>query len=81
VRARDCDALTPALPIPLLQKVCGCLLRHGPLSLQEIVRRLGLSSGQVKNSLLVLIQHNCVQAYSTPRGKLVRETLDLSILI
>ncbi|RCV26736.1 hypothetical protein SETIT_5G270500v2 [Setaria italica] len=53
---------------PLVSKVCGCLLRHGALSLQEIVRRLGLSSGQVKNSLLVLIQHNCVQAYSTPRG-------------
>ncbi|KAJ1284779.1 hypothetical protein BS78_03G231300 [Paspalum vaginatum] len=53
---------------PLVSKVCGCLLRHGPLSLQDIIRRLQLSSGQVKNSLLVLIQHNCVQAYSTPRG-------------
>ncbi|KAL6615791.1 hypothetical protein ACP70R_038061 [Stipagrostis hirtigluma subsp. patula] len=53
---------------PLVSKVCGCLLRHGPLSLQEIVRRLELSPGQVKNSLLVLIQHNCVQAFSTPRG-------------
>ncbi|KAG2590784.1 hypothetical protein PVAP13_5NG414480 [Panicum virgatum] len=53
---------------PLVSKVCGCLLRHGALSLHEIVRRLGLSPGQVKNSLLVLIQHNCVQAFSTPRG-------------
>ncbi|WVZ69282.1 hypothetical protein U9M48_018094 [Paspalum notatum var. saurae] len=60
---------------PLVSKVCGCLLRHGPLSLSDIIRRLQLSSGQVKNSLLVLIQHNCVQAYSTPRGKPVCETL------
>ncbi|PUZ55358.1 hypothetical protein GQ55_5G205600 [Panicum hallii var. hallii] len=53
---------------PLVSKVCGCLLRHGALSLHEIVRRLELSPGQVKNSLLVLIQHSCVQAFSTPRG-------------
>ncbi|XP_039815778.1 uncharacterized protein LOC120678585 isoform X2 [Panicum virgatum] len=53
---------------PLVSKVCGCLLRHGALSLHEIVRRLELSPGQVKNSLLILIQHNCVQAFSTPIG-------------
>ncbi|CAO2171006.1 unnamed protein product [Urochloa humidicola] len=53
---------------PVVSKVCACLLRHGPLSMQEIVRRVELSVSQVKNSLLVLIQHNCVQAYSTPRG-------------
>lgn len=53
---------------PLVSKVCGCLLRHGALLLQEIVRRVELSPGQVKNSLLVLIQHNCVQAFSSPRG-------------
>ena len=77
--ARECDALTPALPIPLSQKVCGCLLRHGALSLHEIVRRLELSRGQVKNSLLVLIQRNCVQAFSTPIGKPFCETLSCSI--
>nr|CAB3473890.1 unnamed protein product [Digitaria exilis] len=49
-------------------KVCDCLLRHSALSLQEIIRRLELSPGQVKNSLLVLIQHNCVQAYSATRA-------------
>jgi hypothetical protein len=53
---------------PLVSKVCRCLLRHGALPLQEIVRRLELSPGQVKNSLLVLIQHNCVQAFNAPRG-------------
>ncbi|KAK3128028.1 hypothetical protein QOZ80_7AG0581640 [Eleusine coracana subsp. coracana] len=53
---------------PLVYKVLSCLLRHGPLSLQEIARRVELSPGRVKNALLVLIQHNCVQAFSTPRG-------------
>ncbi|KAK3165073.1 hypothetical protein QOZ80_1AG0028600 [Eleusine coracana subsp. coracana] len=52
----------------LVSKVLSCLLRRGPLSLQEIIRRVELSPGQVKNALLVLIQHNCVQAFSTPRG-------------
>ncbi|VAH13921.1 unnamed protein product [Triticum turgidum subsp. durum] len=53
---------------PLVAKVCDCLLRHGALQLPEIVRRLKLPPGQVKNSLLVLIQHNCVQAFSSTRG-------------
>ena len=58
--------------------MCGCLLRHGALSLLEIVRRLELSPRQVKNSLLILIQHNCVQAYTSPRGKTLCETLLLA---
>ncbi|KQK09186.1 hypothetical protein BRADI_2g46550v3 [Brachypodium distachyon] len=64
---------------PLVAKVCDCLLRHGELSLQEIVRRLELSPGQVKNSLLVLIQHNCVQAFSAPKGRDRTVTLYLAI--
>ncbi|EHA8589143.1 hypothetical protein COCNU_scaffold008269G000030 [Cocos nucifera] len=51
----------------LVAKVCSCLLRRGTLTLQEIIRFTELSSSQVKNCLLVLIQHNCVQAFSTPR--------------
>ncbi|PPR91856.1 hypothetical protein GOBAR_AA28824 [Gossypium barbadense] len=47
----------------LVAKVCECLLRKGPLTLQAIVRSTELTSSQVKNSLLVLIQHNCVQAF------------------
>ncbi|EOY23206.1 RNA polymerase III subunit RPC82 family protein, putative isoform 2 [Theobroma cacao] len=47
----------------LVAKVCECLLRKGPLTLQAIVRFTELTSSQVKNSLLVLIQHNCVQAF------------------
>ncbi|KAJ8771523.1 hypothetical protein K2173_026700 [Erythroxylum novogranatense] len=47
----------------LVAKVCECLLRRGPLSLQHVIRYTELSKIQVKNSLLVLIQHNCVQAF------------------
>ncbi|KAJ0986106.1 hypothetical protein J5N97_004462 [Dioscorea zingiberensis] len=51
----------------LVGKVCECLLRRGTLSLLEIIRFTELSSSQVKNSILVLIQHSCVQAFSIPR--------------
>ncbi|KAK8940874.1 hypothetical protein KSP39_PZI010160 [Platanthera zijinensis] len=47
--------------------VCECLIRHGSLSFLEVVRFTELPQGQVKNSLLVLIQHNCVQAFSVPK--------------
>ncbi|OAY30367.1 DNA-directed RNA polymerase III subunit rpc-3 [Manihot esculenta] len=47
----------------LVAKVCECLLRKGPLTLHNIVRYTELTQMQVKNSLLVLIQHNCVQAF------------------
>ncbi|XP_051210005.1 uncharacterized protein [Lolium perenne] len=53
---------------PLVAKVCECLLRHGALQLPEIARRLKLPRNHLKNSLLVLIQHNCVQAFSSPSG-------------
>ncbi|KAM0938539.1 putative RNA polymerase III Rpc82, C -terminal, winged helix-like DNA-binding domain superfamily [Dioscorea sansibarensis] len=51
----------------LVGKVCECLLRRGTLSLHEIIRFTEISSSQVKNCLLVLIQHSCVQAFSIPR--------------
>ncbi|XP_065882239.1 uncharacterized protein [Euphorbia lathyris] len=47
----------------LVAKVCEYLLRKGSLTLPNIVRYTELSQTQVKNSLLVLIQHNCVQAF------------------
>ncbi|XP_038682927.1 DNA-directed RNA polymerase III subunit RPC3 [Tripterygium wilfordii] len=47
----------------LVAKVCECLLRKGPLSLPNITRYTELSPKQVKNILLVLIQHNCVQSF------------------
>ncbi|KAK7308908.1 hypothetical protein RJT34_05237 [Clitoria ternatea] len=47
----------------LVAKVCECLFSHGPLRLDQLVRYTELTKEQVKNSLLVLIQHNCVQAF------------------
>ncbi|KAF2315611.1 hypothetical protein GH714_040125 [Hevea brasiliensis] len=55
--------ITSSQEFNVKQKVCECLLRKGPLPLHTIVRYTELSQMQVKNSLLVLIQHNCVQAY------------------
>lgn len=49
----------------LVAKVCECLLRKGPLTRQNIKRYTELSDEQVKNALLVLIQQNCVQAFTT----------------
>ncbi|XP_028800046.1 uncharacterized protein LOC114755336 isoform X2 [Neltuma alba] len=43
--------------------LCECLLRRGPLTLEQLVRLTELTKEQVKNSLLVLVQHNCVQAF------------------
>ncbi|KAH9677818.1 RNA polymerase III subunit C3 [Citrus sinensis] len=48
-----------------VHKVCECLLRKGPLTRQNVKRYTELSDEQVKNALLVLIQQNCVQAFTT----------------
>ncbi|KAI3817993.1 hypothetical protein L1987_11795 [Smallanthus sonchifolius] len=48
-----------------VSKVCECLLRKGTLSHAQVIRFTELSKMNVTNSLLVLIQHNCVQAFST----------------
>uniref|UniRef100_A0A2N9GLI8 DNA-directed RNA polymerase III subunit RPC3 n=2 Tax=Fagus sylvatica TaxID=28930 RepID=A0A2N9GLI8_FAGSY len=48
----------------LVAKVCENVARRGPLTLQQIIRNTELTPQQVKNSLLILIQHNCVQAFS-----------------
>ncbi|GKV31142.1 hypothetical protein SLEP1_g39876 [Rubroshorea leprosula] len=52
----------------LVAKVCECLLRKGPLTLHNLIRFTELTPLQVKNSLLVLIQHNCVQAFIEESG-------------
>ncbi|PWA69316.1 RNA polymerase III Rpc82, C -terminal [Artemisia annua] len=46
------------------QKVCECLLREGTLSLAQVIRFTQLSKQNVTNALLVLVQHNCVQAFT-----------------
>lgn len=48
----------------MLQKVCDCLLRKGTLTLANIIRFTELPPQRVKSCILVLIQHNCVQAFS-----------------
>lgn len=48
----------------IVSKVCECLLRQGTLSLAQVIRYTDLSKQNVTNSLLVLIQHNCVQAFN-----------------
>ncbi|XP_023752433.1 uncharacterized protein LOC111900785 isoform X1 [Lactuca sativa] len=48
----------------IVSKVCECLLRNGTLSLQQVLRFTELNKENATNALLVLIQHNCVQAFS-----------------
>ncbi|KAI3778154.1 hypothetical protein L2E82_07219 [Cichorium intybus] len=48
----------------VVSKVCECLLRKGTLSLAQVLRYTELSKQLVTNALLVLIQHNCVQAFT-----------------
>ncbi|CAK9225296.1 unnamed protein product [Sphagnum troendelagicum] len=46
-----------------VQKVCKSLVYHGQLSLPEIAHYTKMSTTQIHNSLLVLVQHSCVQAF------------------
>ncbi|KAK1416388.1 hypothetical protein QVD17_32179 [Tagetes erecta] len=48
----------------IVSKVGECLLNKGTLSLAQVVRFTELTKQKVTNSLLVLIQHNCVQAFA-----------------
>ncbi|CAH9080096.1 unnamed protein product [Cuscuta epithymum] len=45
-------------------KVCECLLRRGTLTLPQIIQFTELSADNVRKCLLVLIHHNCVQAFA-----------------
>ncbi|KAK1268555.1 hypothetical protein QJS04_geneDACA017093 [Acorus gramineus] len=56
----------PTLTISGAKSVCDCLLRRGSLSLDELRKFTKVPTSQVKECLLVLIQHNCVQAFSIP---------------
>ncbi|KAI5675127.1 hypothetical protein M9H77_06077 [Catharanthus roseus] len=48
-------------------KVLECLLRRGTLTLAQIVRFTELSRENVRQSLLVLIHQNCIQAFAIQR--------------
>ncbi|KAI5072187.1 hypothetical protein GOP47_0012293 [Adiantum capillus-veneris] len=47
----------------LVGKVIRCLLLKGHLSLPELARFSEIGATQLRNCLLVLIQHNCIQGY------------------
>ncbi|KAL2562167.1 hypothetical protein AAZX31_20G146800 [Glycine max] len=47
----------------IVAKVCEKLFSHGPLTLDQLVRYTDFTKDQVRNSLLVLVQHNCAQAF------------------
>ncbi|CAM6048254.1 unnamed protein product [Sphagnum compactum] len=51
-----------------VQKVCKSLVYHGQLSLPEIAHYTELSTTQIHNSLLVLVQHSCIQAFKVEHG-------------
>lgn len=51
-----------------VQKVCKSLVYHGQLSLPEIAHYTKMSTIQIHNSLLVLVQHSCVQAFKVEHG-------------
>ncbi|CAI8583766.1 unnamed protein product [Vicia faba] len=52
----------------IVAKVCENLLDHGALTLDLVIRYTELSPEHVKNSLLVLIKHNCVQVFVAQGG-------------
>lgn len=47
----------------ITEKVCSYLLSKGSQTLPEVVRGTGLPLKDVRQALLVLIQHNCVTSY------------------
>ncbi|KAK7266150.1 hypothetical protein RIF29_18791 [Crotalaria pallida] len=47
----------------VVSKVCETLIRKGALTLEQLIRFTQLQKEQVRNSLLVLIQHNCAQPF------------------
>lgn len=46
-----------------MQKVCRCLVNGGPLSIGDIGRLAEVNPPEVENSIVVLLQHNCVQGF------------------
>ncbi|CAJ1977045.1 unnamed protein product [Sphenostylis stenocarpa] len=63
--SRLSDLFCSGIDIEILcvQKVCENLFSHGSLTLDQLIRFTELTKDQVKNSLLVLVQHNCCQAF------------------
>lgn len=49
--------------VACVQKVCKCLVHGGPLSIGDIGRLAELNPREVESSIVVLLQHNCVQGF------------------
>lgn len=47
----------------LVGKVCQCLLFRGHVSLPDLARLSEVATPQLRNCLLVLVQHNCIQGF------------------
>jgi len=62
-RLSDLFCIGIDIEVLCVQKVCENLFSHGVLTLDQLVRYSELTKDQVKNSLLVLVQHNCCQAF------------------
>ncbi|KFK34192.1 hypothetical protein AALP_AA5G113000 [Arabis alpina] len=69
----------------VVSKVCECLLRRGPLSSRDISRlaESEINHNKVKDILYLLIQHNCVQAFSVepPDGSESKATVQYIVLL
>ncbi|XP_020532131.1 DNA-directed RNA polymerase III subunit RPC3 isoform X2 [Amborella trichopoda] len=67
----------------LVAKVCKCLLKKGALPLARLAMETELPREQLKKCLLVLIQHNCVQAFQTKKevGGRVMSTTEYTALL
>ncbi|XP_010426403.1 PREDICTED: uncharacterized protein LOC104711399 [Camelina sativa] len=69
----------------VVSKVCECLLRRGHLSSRDISRlaESEINHNQVKDILYLLIQHNCVQAFSIepPDGSESKATVQYLVLL
>lgn len=54
-----------------MQAVCAKLIAKGRQTLSEVIRMTELPPSLVKQALLVLIQHNCVNCYLYPEEALL----------
>jgi len=54
----------------VVSAVCSRLLSHGATTLAELAKGVELPASQLRNALLVLVQHNIVKCISKPPGKL-----------
>ena len=62
---------------PVVQAVCSSLMHNGAQTLEEIHQKTNLSTDNVRESLLVGIQHNFLTYISRRRGAIYRILINL----